>query len=228
MEDNNVVTENIAENNSTAITDTTISSYSKQDAKQDGKQLTTNGKSEIVKDDNSIIPPTKIPFADVIKEYQSDFDKAVRKAVETGIKNDREKQERLRNSELTLEQKLAGQDTNRQVEILLAENRKKDEEVAKRLEQIEIREETIVNLSERKQPERLINLFKFKDDTREEIQEKLDLLSEFEIYPKGDVEKMIADERSKLLRTYRPETHTGNKALDNVERIAAKYEKRIK
>lgn len=136
----------------------------------------------------------EINYADLLKTdkgFQGFVDAIVTKSNQTAIQNALQKQQRLADDKLSESERLQVMSSDekakyfeskyKQAELL----RTRDKEIGG------LKAQTVAMLSESGIPEVFLSVFDFDNATAEDIKQRVSMLSEYEYYPKGELEKRI-------------------------------------
>lgn len=136
----------------------------------------------------------EINYADLLKTdkgFQGFVDAIVTKSNQTAIQNALQKQQRLADDKLSESERLQVMSSDekakyfeskyKQAELL----RTRDKEIGG------LKTQTVAMLSESGIPEVFLSVFDFDNATAEDIKQRVSMLSEYEYYPKGELEKRI-------------------------------------
>lgn len=161
-------------------------------------------------------PTEPLNFDELIKtdtEFQSWLDKRVTTATNTAVQNAQTKWNKLHDDKLSEAERLK----NMTAEEKAAYFQKKYEDAQatqqRRDDARTLEKETAKMFSENKIPNELLSTIDFDTVTAEQVQERVKLLSGYEIYSKGTFEAKLEEALNAKLRQPSPQTHQDHKTV---------------
>lgn len=141
------------------------------------------------------------------KSLQSFVDKRITEATRTAVSNAMQKQQRLNDEKLSESERL--KEMTAEQRALYFEQKYRDTEKARaRDKEIEsLKSQTVSMLTENNIPDVFLDVFEFDNATAEDIRQRVSMLSDYEYYPKGELEKRITAAVNEKLKQTTPETH---------------------
>jgi len=142
------------------------------------------------------------------KALQSFVDKAVTKATQTAVANALQKQQRANDEKLSRSERLQAMSDAEKVKFLEEENRNLHGKFARDKEIESLKAQTTGMLTESGIPAVFLDVFNFESATAEDIKQRVAMLSEYEYYPKGEIDKRVTAGINEKLKQKQPETRT--------------------
>jgi len=145
------------------------------------------------------------------KSFQTFMDLKIQKSIQTALQNDREKQRRLADTKLTIEEKMKGLSAEDRAEEWRKMYEQEKQLQTKKAEAEVIKSRTMSTFTEKKIPvEFLDEFFDFENLSAEDIERKIGILAKHEYYTQGGFETEQKRRLDEALKQKPPETHTNN------------------
>lgn len=142
------------------------------------------------------------------KTFQSWFDAKIAQASNSAVQSYQRKQERLKNERLSEAEKLKGMSDSEKADYYRRLAEEKDAAFERFKNARDLRSQTVSMFSENNIPLEFLENYDFESMTADDVKNRVDLFSKYEIYPKGTFESKLADALNEKLKQSTPETHS--------------------
>ncbi|HEX3018608.1 MAG TPA: DUF4355 domain-containing protein [Caproicibacter sp.] len=168
------------------------------------------------------VPPKADPlnFDELIKtngDFRSWLDKHTNSAVSTAIQNAQTKWAKLHDDKLTEAEKLKNMTADEKAAYFQKKYEDAEAAQSRKDNARALEKQTAKMFGESKIPNELLSLIDFDNATAEQVNDRVKLLSGYEIYPKGMFETKVTEALNAKLQQKPPESHHGGQTVTKAD-----------